>query len=47
MQKTIDNNARELIELGVLKEENAIADYVKHCYAKYLEQNDNIVFKLN
>lgn len=47
VRKTIDDNAKELIELGVLKEENAIKDYVKHYYAKYLEQNDNIIFRLN
>lgn len=33
----IDENARELVNLGVLKEENAIKDYLKRYYKDYID----------
>lgn len=33
----IDANAKELVDLGVLKEESAIKDYIKRYYSQYLD----------
>lgn len=37
LRSMIDANAAELVELGVLKEKNAIGDYLKRYYAEHLD----------
>ncbi len=41
-RKQIDKNANELVELGILKEDEKIKDYVKRYYKKYLEDSGEI-----
>jgi len=38
LRNMIDANAKELVDLGVLKEENAIADYLKRYYKEFEER---------
>lgn len=42
IRNTIDKNAKRLIELGVLKEENQIKDYLKHYYDHYTREGAQI-----
>lgn len=37
LRKMIDDNARELVDLGVLKEQYAIKDYLKRYYKEYID----------
>lgn len=39
-RKMIDANAKELKDLGVLKEESAIQDYLKRYYSQYLDNQE-------
>lgn len=38
-RKVIDDNANELVKLGLLNEDEKIADYVKRYYEEYIQEN--------
>ena len=43
IRAAIDNNAKELVNAGALKEENVITDYVGHYYDKYMAEQRSSV----
>ena len=48
IRAAIDNNAKELVNAGALKEENVITDYIGHYYDKYMaEQRSSVKVAFN